>query len=269
MYQQEIAGAAILADDDAEIELYSNLSRGVAQLTQSEVAVPAQIAKPDTSTEQSPTSSTPPQPTPEDPKPKLDPNERIAAFGRERSGTTAFFNHMNFGAKTFVSSHVEDTDSKRTDSDSSDESEPEMAGRNRKRGERKTKQTSLELVREIIETRALTLTDKANNSETSNVTSTSKDPTTMQSVAMVESIFPAQPKALPLDIVSLILARSCMSPRDVGFLHLVCRSWTNMFGHFETGNPVWALWYKFHFGGGPFVSSNRMCFYLDVVKFIH
>ncbi len=68
-------------------------------------------------------------------------------------------------------------------------------------------------------------------------------------------IFGAQ-VALPIEAMALILALSCASPKDVGFLHLVSPAWANLLGQ-AAGDAVWALWYKQHFGGGPFITCNR------------
>lgn len=252
--QETSPATALVTDDDAELALYSNLSRGVAQLTQSD-AVPTIHIVPPENRSHAPTG--PEKPVPSSERERESVQERIVAFGRERSGTTAFFNLMNHGAKMIPIPTIDDTVSSRAESDSSDESETSSHGSGRRRQQRqeakkkarKTKNDPRELVRELIRIRNSLLeggeADQDNHQSTGSTTDT------------VQSVFPALTKPLPLDILALILAKSCMSPKDVGYLHLVCSSWTKLLMREETGNPIWALWFRFHFGGGPFITYNR------------
>jgi hypothetical protein len=165
-----------------------------------------------------------------------------ALANRGRSGTMDFYHLMNQGAKLIVptpedeennearSPENEEEDDKGAESESeseSDENEKRWARRRWDDGS----EARLELVRDVIRLKS---EDKV--------------------VDRVD-IFGAQ-VALPIEAVALILALSCASPKDVGFLHLVSPAWANLLGQ-AAGDAVWALWYKQHFGGGPFITCNR------------
>jgi hypothetical protein len=233
-------GLALVTEDTAELELYSNLKRGMEQqqhtLSQSDSAILPTIEI---------TSTVPRSGSNEhamwvkqmyDAGQAESGDERVlppgALANRGRSGTMDFYHLMNQGAKLIVPT-PEDEENNEVQNEGSDgedegnENEDRWARRRWDDGF----EARLELVRDVIRLRS--------------------DDKVVDRVAIFGTHV-----ALPMEAVALILASSCASPKDVGYLHLVSPSWAQLLGQ-AAGDAVWALWYKQHFGGGPFITCNR------------